>query len=94
MSGIQSTLRFKKSRPTFVNLIRTGNAPASLVFDSHNPRQNCSYSILNLPFSFCIVTNSVENTFDGKAGKIVLDYEIEVQGVRTEHNVYTIEYKK
>lgn len=93
MSNIESTLRFKKSRPTLVNLIRKGSAPASLVFDSEFPRQNCTYCLGNLPFSFCIVTNDVCNVFDDKGGKITLDYEIEMHGVRTEHNVYTLEYK-
>lgn len=93
MSNIISTLRFKKNRPNFVNLVRTGNSPASLVFDSHFPRQNCTYCLGNLPFSFCIITNSVTNTFDENGGRIVLDYEIEMHGIRTEHNVYTIDYK-
>jgi uncharacterized beta-barrel protein YwiB (DUF1934 family) len=94
MADIESTLRFKKNRPNFVNLIRNGSAPASLVFDSHFPRQNCSYCIGNLPFSFCIITNEVKNTFDEFGGKIILDYQIEMHGVVTEHNVYTLEYKK
>lgn len=94
MADIESSLRFKKNRPNFVNLIRTGSAPASLVFDSHFPRQNCSYCIGNLPFSFCIITNEVKNLFDEFGGKIVLDYQIEMHGVVTEHNVYTLEYKK
>ena len=94
MADIESSLRFKKNRPNFVNLIRTGSAPASLVFDNHFPRQNCSYCIGNLPFSFCIITNEVKNTFDEFGGKIVLDYQIEMHGVITEHNVYTLEYRK
>ncbi len=93
MADVQSTLRFKKSRPNLVNLIRKGSAPASLIFDSEFPRQNCTYCLGNLPFSFCIVTNDIINTFDENGGKIVLDYEIEMHGIRTEHNVYTLHYK-
>ena len=93
MSDIESTLRFKKSRPSLVNLIRSGSSPASLVFDSHFPRQNCTYCIGNLPFSFCIITNEVTNIFNETGGKIILDYEIEMHGIKTEHNVYTLEYK-
>ncbi len=97
MSDIESTLRFKKNRPTMINLIRTGAAPASLMFDTEFPRRNCSYCIGNLPFSFCICTNDVQNSFDEQnfaKGKIVLDYEIEMHGVRAEHNIYTLEYKE
>lgn len=93
MSNIESTLRFKKSRPTMVNLIRSESALTSLVFDSHFPRQNCTYCLGNIPFSFCIVTNEVTNIFDDKGGKITLDYIIEMHGMETEHNIYTLEYK-
>lgn len=93
MADIESTLRFKKNRPTMINLIRRGAAPASLLFDTEFPRRNCSYCIGNLPFSFCICTNRVVNTFGEDCGKIVLDYDIEMHGIRTEHNVYTLEYK-
>ncbi len=94
MSGIESTLRFKKTLPTMVNLIRRGSAPASLIFDTNFPRRNCMYSIGGISFDFCICTNSVKNTFDENSGKITLDYEIEIQGMKTEHNIYTIEYKE
>lgn len=94
MADIESTLRFKLSRPNMINLVRRGAAPASLTFDTEFPRRNCTYCIGNLPFSFCILTNGVENTFSEKAGKIVLDYDIEMHGIVTEHNVYTLEYKE
>ena len=94
MSDIESTLRFKKTRPTMINLIRRGAAPASLMFDTEFPRRNCSYCLGNLPFSFCICTKNVENRFGESEGKIVLDYEIEMHGVVTEHNIYTLEYKE
>ena len=61
MADIESTLRFKKSRPTMINLIRRGAAPASLMFDTEFPRRNCSYCLGNLPFSVCICTKNVEN---------------------------------
>lgn len=94
MSDIESTLRFKKNRPTMINLIRRGAAPASLMFDTEFPRRNCTYCIGNMPFSFCICTNDVVNTYGDCHGKIVLDYDIEMHGIRTEHNVYTLEYKE
>ncbi|MBE6671046.1 MAG: DUF1934 domain-containing protein [Ruminococcaceae bacterium] len=94
MADIESTLRFKKARPTMINLIRRGAAPASLMFDTEFPRRNCSYCLGNLPFSFCICTKNVENHFGESEGKIVLDYEIEMHGVVTEHNIYTLEYKE
>ncbi len=94
MNDIESTIRFKKARPNMVNLIRRGAAPASLVFDSNSYRQNCSYNLGDIPFSFCICTNEVENTFDENGGKIFLDYEIEMHGTKTEHNIFTLKYKK
>ena len=53
-----------------------------------------TYCIGNLPFSFCICTNDVKNDFSLTGGKIVLDYDIEMHGIRTEHNVYTLEFKE
>lgn len=92
MSDIESTLRFKKSNPDLVNLIRSGSSLASFIFDARFPRQNCTYYIDNMPLNFCIITNEVVNTFDEKGGKIILDYEIEMQGIKTEHNKFTLEY--
>ncbi len=94
MGDVESTLRFKINRPTMINLIRRGAAPASLMFDTEFPRRNCTYCIGNMPFSFCICTNDVINRFTESYGKIVLDYDIEMHGVRTEHNVYTLEFKE
>ena len=94
MSNVESTLRFKKNRPNMINLIRRGAAPASLLFDTEISRRNCTYCIGNMPFSFCICTNGIVNDFREDHGKIVLDYDIEMHGVRTEHNVYTLEYKE
>ena len=88
-----STLRFKKSRPSLSNLIRSGSAPASLVFDSYFPRHNCTYCLGNMPFSFAIITNEIANNFDEFGGSITLDYQIEIHGVITEHNVFTLDYK-
>ena len=94
MADIESTLRFKINRPTMINLIRRGAAPASLMFDTEFPRRNCTYCIGNMPFSFCICTNNVTNSFNESYGKIVLDYDIEMHGVRTEHNIFTLEFKE
>ena len=94
MTDIESTLRFKKDRPTLVNLIRRGAAPASLLFDTETPRRNCTYCIGNMPFSFCICTREVTNSFSESKGKILLDYDIEINGVCTEHNVFTLEYRE
>ena len=94
MADIESTLRFKLNRPTLVNLIRRGAAPASLIFDTEITRRNCTYCIGNLPFSFCICTNDVKNDFSENCGKILLDYDIEINGVPTEHNIFTLEYKE
>lgn len=94
MENIESTLRFKKNKPTLINLIRRGSAPASLLFDTEISRRNCTYCLGNLPFSFCICTNGIENIFSDVKGRIVLDYDIEMNGIKTEHNVFTLEYKK
>ena len=94
MADIESTLRFKKDRPTMINLIRRGSAPASLMFDTEFPRRSGSYCLGNIPFSFFICTNDVINTCSENSGKIVLDYEIEMQGMKTEHNIFTLEYKE
>ena len=92
MSGIESALRFRKDSPDKVNLIRKGASPTSMIFDNTVRRRLCTYSIGESAFDFVIVTNSVTNDFYGESGRIVLDYVIEIHGVETEHNVYTLEY--
>ena len=93
MNGLESRLRFKKNTPQKINLIRSGAAPTSMIFDCTIPRRPCTYSIGGEAFDFVIITNSVVNEKNGSGGKIVLDYVIEIHGVETERNVYTLEYR-
>ena len=92
MSDIESTLRFKKDRPTMINLIRKGPSATSLMFDTEYPRRSGTYCLGNIPFSFIINTKDVTNTCNENNGKIILDYEIEINGNASEHNVFTLEY--
>lgn len=94
LGGVKSILRFKKSNPKTVNLIRRGSAPASLIFNPDVPRRNCSYSLGGFNFDFCICTHNVENTLSSEGGRLILDYDIEIHGIKTEHNVYTLEAKR
>ena len=64
-----------------------------MIFDTELPKRGCTYSLGNLPFSFSICTNSIQNDFSVSCGKIVLDYDIEIQEVKTEHTVFTLEFK-
>jgi len=94
MAGIESLLRFKKSKPEFVNLLRKGPSQTSLVFNTSVKRCICTYSIGGMSFDICICTNKVENIFEETHGKILLDYGIEMYGSSTEQNIYIIEYKE
>ncbi len=92
MSGIESLLRFRKDSPGMINLIRKGASPTSMIFDGEIRRRLCTYSIGEAAFDFVIITNSVTNEFSNDRGVIKLDYVIEIHGVETEHNVYTLTF--
>ena len=93
LANVETTLRFKQSRPTLINLVRRGDSGSSMIFDTEIPLRSCTYRLGSLPFSFFINTNSIVNDFSLTKGKIVLDYDIEIHGEKTEHTVFTLEYK-
>ena len=93
VEGVESTLRFKQNRPTLINLTRKGGASASMLFDTELPKRGCTYHLGNLPLSFFIYTNCIKNDFSASKGKIALDYDIEINGVKTEHTLFTLEFE-
>lgn len=90
MDNTVTTLIFPKNEPNELNMVRTGDNTAGLVFSGTNKRQPCSYNVGGYPFEFCIYTRSIDNKVSMKGGCLELDYVIEMRGVKTQRNRFTI----
>lgn len=93
MDGVVSYLRYMKNDKDKVTLVRKGEDPTSLIFDNNSSRRICSYSAAGQQFQICICTNKVKVEEDENGGEIFLDYVIEIHGVSTVHNIFTLKYK-
>lgn len=90
MENTMTTLVFKKDEPNTVNMVRTGENSAGLIFSDMEKRQPCSYNVGGYSFNFCIYTRSIENLVTMEGGILKLDYVIEVQGTKTQRNRFEI----
>ena len=90
MENTKTTLIFKKDEPNTVNMVRTGENAAGLIFSDKEKRQPCAYNVGGYSFNFCIYTRSISNTVTTEGGAIKLDYVIEVQGTKTQRNRFEI----
>lgn len=90
MENTKTTLIFKKDEPNTVNMVRTGENAAGLIFSDKEKRQPCAYNAGGYSFNFCIYTRSISNTVTTEGGAIKLDYVIEVQGTKTQRNRFEI----
>ncbi|MBR5516117.1 MAG: DUF1934 domain-containing protein [Clostridia bacterium] len=90
MENTLTTLIFKKDFPNTVTMARTGENAAGLIFSDTQKRQPCSYNVGGYAFNFCIYTRKIENLVTLKGGTLILDYVIEIQGVKTQRNRFEI----
>lgn len=87
----KTVVTFKREAPGRITVYRTGTAGASLVFDSSTPRVYCMYDTPAGQIGMGILTHRIRNTalrlLDGdESGEIVLDYTIELGGIKEEFN--------
>ncbi len=90
MENTTTTLIFPKDAPNELNMIRTGENTAGFVFSDKIKRQPCSYNVAGYPMEFCVCTRSIDNRVTMKGGTLDLDYIIEVHGVKTQRNRFSV----
>lgn len=95
MAGSHTTLLFDKNSPGLITLIRTGVYTTSLVFNAADRRQRCMYDTGILPpFELSVLTGKLENGLSYEGGRLLLDYVIEMHGVKTEYNSMLLEVRE
>lgn len=94
MEKSRTKLMFDKTEPTSVTMVRTGAVATGMVFNSAKGKRRyiCTYETNIMPFEICVCTRSIDNklTYDN-GGTMYLDYDIEIHGIKTERNRFTIE---
>ncbi len=90
MENTITTLIFPKDDPNKLNMIRTGENTAAFVFSDTEKRQRCSYNVAGFPIELCVCTRSISNGITMDGGTLELDYIIEMQGVNTQRNRFSI----
>ena len=90
MDNTTTTLIFPKDDPNQLNMVRTGENTAGFVFSDKVKRQRCSYNVAGFPMELCVCTRSIDNRVTMSGGMLDLDYIIEVQGVKTQRNRFSV----
>lgn len=89
MEGSSTQVRFERSNPGLVTMMRNGAVNTILVFEK-GKRHICSYQTEYMPFEICVNTKDIKNTLL-EDGKIELDYIVEIRGAQAERTHFTIE---
>ena len=89
MEGSHTQVRFEKSSPELVTMMRSGTVNTILVFEE-GKRHICTYQTPYMPFEICVLTKSVKNTLL-ENGVIELDYIVEIRGAQAERTQFKIE---
>ncbi len=89
MEGSQTQVRFERSNPGLVTMLRNGAVNTILVFEK-GKRHICSYQTQYMPFEICVNTKDIRNTLL-EDGKIELDYIVEIRGAQAERTQFTIQ---
>ena len=89
MEGSSTQVRFERSHPELVTMMRHGNVNTILVFEK-NKRHICTYQTPYMPFEICIYTKEIKNTLLDD-GRIELDYIVEIRGAQAERTQFLIE---
>ena len=90
MPNTTTSLIFPKDEPNQLNMVRTGENTAGFVFSDTQKRQQCSYNVAGFPMELCVCTRSIDNRVTMTGGTLDLDYVIEVQGVKTQRNRFSV----
>lgn len=89
MEGSHTQVRFERSCPGLVTMMRHGTVNTILVFEK-GKRHICTYQTEYMPFEICVFTKEVRNTLLTD-GRIELDYIVEIRGAQAERTQFTIE---
>ena len=89
MEGSQTQVRFERSCPELVTMLRHGSVNTILVFEK-DKRHICTYQTEYMPFEICVYTKEVVNKLLTE-GRIDLDYIVEIRGAQAERTRFTIE---
>ena len=90
MPNTTTSLIFTKDDPKKLNMVRTGENTAGFVFSDKQKRQRCAYNVAGFPMELCVCTRSIDNRVTMTGGTLDLDYVIEVQGVKTQRNRFSV----
>lgn len=82
-----TTVYYKKNEPGTVMMVRTGGVSTAIRFSDREPRQVVSYNTDTIPIDFVIHTNKVKNALTEKGGELILDYDLEIRGARTQRTL-------
>lgn len=83
MEGATTTLFFQKNEPGLITMTRTGTVRTALVFEAGH-RHHCIYETPIMPFDVSVETRVVQNDIE-VAGRLHLDYTVELRGANAEH---------
>lgn len=87
----RTALSYERKSPGVVTMVRTGSASAVCRFDPASPRQLCSFDTGIIPIEVAMNLNSLKNRLTEDGGSILLDYTVEMRGVKTERTCFSIE---
>lgn len=90
MQNTTTTLVFKKDSPNELSMVRRGENTAGFVFSDITRRQPCQYNVAGFPMELTVCTRSIDNRVTPEGGTLDLDYIIEVQGVKTQRNRFSV----
>lgn len=88
MEGSQTQVRFERSTPELIVMMRSGTVNTILVFEE-GKRHICTYKTEYMPFEICVYTKSVKNMILTD-GTLELDYIVEIRGAQAERTHFLI----
>ena len=86
----ETSLSFSWDNPLAVTMIRTGTQATAIRFDPEEPRQMVAYGDCADSMEFAVNTRAIENTVTEAGGEILLDYVIEINGIKTERTLFRL----
>ncbi len=89
MQGSRTSVSYQKDAPGVVTMMRTGAVKTALVFE-RGQRHHCLYQTPIMPFEVAVATSAVKNEIEA-AGKLMLDYAVELRGGTCERTKMTME---
>lgn len=85
--GSSTLISFNQRLPNQITMVRNGSYSTLLVFNSDVKRQRCVYNLNFLPpFELNVYTKYIKNNMTFSGGEIIIDYFIEMAGIKTEYS--------